>query len=293
MTCAVSCCVCMASIVMTAPARSANAFSSSRTAGISLDFSSTATCPRTVPMPCARAATRCGAFRSLSFAPRTVLPSIAITSRPPARTARVHSHAPRTRSSTSALTRANTRRKVDSSAGPTAAPSASSTSGPASAAHCPIAANDRDPAITAAIPTASSPASGYRRPRLFRGSGTWARRSRRYWLRAAGIGEDGIGGRASLVAGDGERENFHRSARSLPATPRHAGPITCRYDTANHRLITTLRGRLLLANIQLAGGLRHRPAWHRIGQVMPVTGAVLARAATAARRQGQARGFQY
>jgi len=35
-------------------------------------------------------------------------------------------------------------------------------------AHCPIAANDLDPAITAAIPTASSPASGCRRPRLFR-----------------------------------------------------------------------------------------------------------------------------
>ena len=34
-----------------------------------------------------------------------------------------------------------------------------STSGPASPAHCPIAANDLDPAITAAIPTASSPAS--------------------------------------------------------------------------------------------------------------------------------------
>ena len=29
----------------------------------------------------------------------------------------------------------------------------------ASAAHCPIAANDLQPAITAAIPTASSPAS--------------------------------------------------------------------------------------------------------------------------------------
>jgi hypothetical protein len=39
-------------------------------------------------------------------------------------------------------------------------------------------------------------------------------------LRAAGIGEDVIDGRASLVAGDGERENFHRSARALPARPR-------------------------------------------------------------------------
>ena len=33
-------------------------------------------------MPCARAATRCGAFPSLLFAPRTVLPSMAMTSRP-------------------------------------------------------------------------------------------------------------------------------------------------------------------------------------------------------------------
>jgi hypothetical protein len=61
----------------------------------------------------------------------------------------------------------------------------------------PIAANDRDPAITAAIPVASSPASGCRRPRLFRGSGTWARRPSRYWLRAAVIGADVIGGRVS------------------------------------------------------------------------------------------------
>ena len=156
---AVSCCVCMASIVITAPARSANTFSRSRTAGISFDLSSTATCPRTMPMPCARAATRCGAFPLLLFAPRTVLPSTAITSRPPACTALVCSQAPRTQSSASALTSPKARRNVDSSAGPRAAPSAASTSGPASAAHCPIAANDRDPAITAAIPTASRPAS--------------------------------------------------------------------------------------------------------------------------------------
>ena len=160
MTCAVSCCVCIAPIVMTAEARLANAFSRSRTAGISLDFSSTATWPRTAPMPWARAATRCGALLSLPFAPRTVLPSMAMTSRPAARTALVYSQAPGTRSSTSGLTRANVRRNVDSSAGPRAAPSTASTSGPASADCCPIAANDRDPAITAAIPTSSSAASG-------------------------------------------------------------------------------------------------------------------------------------
>ena len=80
MTCAVSLCVCIASIVMTAPARPVNALSSSRTAGISFDRASAATWPRTAPMPCASAATRCGAFPSLSFAPRTVLPSTAMTS---------------------------------------------------------------------------------------------------------------------------------------------------------------------------------------------------------------------
>ena len=223
MTCAVSCWVCIASIVMIAPARPSNALSSSRTAGISLDFSSTATWPRTAPMPCARAATRWGAFPFLLFAPRTVLPSMAMTSRPSDCMTRVQSQAPMTRSRTSALTSANARRKVDSSAGPRAAPSTASTSGPASAAHCPIAANDLAPAATAAIPTASSPASVCRRPRFFRGSGTWASRSSRYWLRAAGTGEDGIGGRASLVTEDGERENSHRSARAPPATRSHAG----------------------------------------------------------------------
>ena len=66
---------------------------------------------------------------------------------------------------------------------------------------------------------------------LLRGSGTWASSSRRYWLRAAaGMGEDDIGGRASLVADDGERENFHRSARALPVTRRHAGHISRYYD---------------------------------------------------------------
>ena len=160
--------------------------------------------------------------------------------RPPACAALVCSRAPGTRSSTSALTRAKARRKVDSSAGPRAAPSTASTSGPASAAHCPIAANDPGPAITAAIPAASSPASACRRPRLFRGSGTWARRSRRYRLRAAGIGEDVIGGRVSLAAEDGERRNFHRSARTLPAARGHAGPINPRYDTAGHSLNSRL-----------------------------------------------------
>ena len=43
------------------------------------------------------------------------------------------------------------------------------------------------------------------------------------------MGEDGIGGRASLGADDGERENFHRSARAGPCPPPadtpHALPV--------------------------------------------------------------------
>jgi hypothetical protein len=52
------------------------------------------------------------------------------------------------------------RRKVDTSARPRAAPMTARTSWLASAAHCPIAPDDLAPAINAAIPTASSPASG-------------------------------------------------------------------------------------------------------------------------------------
>lgn len=39
--------------------------------------------PGTVPRPWARAATRCGAFPSFPFVPRTVFPSMAMTSLPP------------------------------------------------------------------------------------------------------------------------------------------------------------------------------------------------------------------
>ena len=111
-------------------------------------------------MPCASAATRCGAFPVLSFAPRTVLPSIAITSRPLACAALVCSQAPRTRSSTSGLTRANARRNVDSSAGPRPRPARPA---PPRRRRRPTARSRRttvDPAITAAIPTASRPPGG-------------------------------------------------------------------------------------------------------------------------------------
>jgi hypothetical protein len=44
----------------------------------------------------------------------------------------------------------------------------------------------------------------------------------------------------SLVAEDGERENFHRSVRALPAARGHAGRITRRYDIAGHTLNSRL-----------------------------------------------------
>jgi hypothetical protein len=44
----------------------------------------------------------------------------------------------------------------------------------------------------------------------------------------------------SLVAEDGECENFHRSVRALPAARGHAGRITCRYDIAGHSLNSRL-----------------------------------------------------
>jgi hypothetical protein len=52
--------------------------------------------------------------------------------------------------------------------------------------------------------------------------------------------EDVIGGRVSLVAEDGQCENFHRSARALPAARGHAGYITCRNDIAGHSLNSRL-----------------------------------------------------
>jgi len=46
----------------------------------------------------------------------------------------------------------------------------------------------------------------------------------------------GVGPIAALAAGDGERENFHRSARASPATCGHAGRFTRCYDIAGHSL---------------------------------------------------------
>jgi hypothetical protein len=93
---------------------------------------------------------------------------------------------------------------------------------------------------TAAIPTASSPASACRRPRFFRGSGTWARRSRRCWQRAAAMGEDVIGGRCPSWQAMVSVKNFHRSARAPSASCGHAGRSIRRYDIAGHTINSRL-----------------------------------------------------
>jgi hypothetical protein len=157
---AVSVWVCIASTVTTAAVRSKHA-SRSRAAGISLLFAAMATCPSTVPVAWSRAASKCGASCPVCLrflAPRTVLPSRAITRRPCTTSLRVHSHAPSTWSSRSASSRANSLRRVDSS-GAAASPIRTRSSPGRSAAHSPIAANERAPATTAVTATASTPAS--------------------------------------------------------------------------------------------------------------------------------------
>jgi hypothetical protein len=124
----------------------------SRTAGISFDSASTATWPRTAPMPCATAATRCGAFLSLFLAPRT-LPGRGQGPGWPARRAGI------------------------------GGPPADRGERPGSRGH------RRDP-------DGQQPGQRMTAPRRWRGSGTRARRSSRYRLRAAAVMEEGgIGGR--------------------------------------------------------------------------------------------------
>ncbi len=195
---AVSCWVCIASTVTTTPASSKPA-RRVRTAGISLLLAATASCPSTVPLAWSNAATRCGAPGSRRRAPRMVLPSIAITRRPPCTVVRVHSQAPITAARASASRRPNTRRNVDSS-GARPGPSPVVPAGVCAAAHSPIAANERAPVMTALNPTASSCDSGCRTPRRARGSGTAANNvssavsSATRSDPAAAVGEDGMSG---------------------------------------------------------------------------------------------------
>jgi len=192
MSSAVSCCVCIASTVTTTSCRS-NSPRRSRAAGISLLLAAVATWPSTVPAVWSNAATRCGAAVVGVRAPRTVLPSRAMTRRPPTTWVRVQQNAPMTVSRMSASTRVNTRRIADSLG--RVAPSSASSSAGVSPTHSPIAANERAPASTAANPTASSPGNACRTPRGSRGSGTRPNRAIRPEPRCRGAwGETGRDG---------------------------------------------------------------------------------------------------
>lgn len=109
---------CIASTVTTVPARSttpARWVNSVRTVGISLVFSSTAACPITTPRRWSNAATRCGVTAPARRAPRTVLPSRAITRRPATTVVVVHIQTPITASNADGSNRANTRRNTEAS----------------------------------------------------------------------------------------------------------------------------------------------------------------------------------
>jgi hypothetical protein len=73
------------------------------------------------------------------------------------------------------------------------------------------------------------------------------------------MGEDVIGGRASLVAGDGTRRNFHRSARALSAARSQAGLLIPRYDTAGHSLTSGLAVSLLPEIMPIQPGVSQLP----------------------------------
>jgi len=111
-------------------------------------------------------------------------------------------------------------------AGPRTAPNPASTPAPAPAARRPNPANDPEPAVAAATPTACSPASQCRRPRLFREPGNGQADQQ-----GTGRGQQPPGtttaraGRRRLAADDGQCESSHRSARTPPATPRPARHI--------------------------------------------------------------------
>ena len=136
--------------------------------------------PQYHPRGVVQSGDRCGATSPAAFAPRTVLPSTAITRRPPSRTTRVRICAPTTASSSSPSVRVNTRRIV-ASHGRRAPliPSRASTPDSASATHSPIAVNERAPARTAANATASNGANRCRTPRRARGSVTCSNSSSR------------------------------------------------------------------------------------------------------------------
>jgi hypothetical protein len=176
-----------ASAVTSAPLMSIPS-SSGLTCVISFVLASTSRWAITARAPVIIAASRCGAFPSLLLAPRTVLPSSAITSVPasasPASTW-VASQAPNAAASACPSSLRSTRRNVGSDGGTRlsfrfrCASRASSASGGTSRAHSAIAATESAPAIAAATANASTTAARCRIPCLRRRSGTPSRHSNR------------------------------------------------------------------------------------------------------------------
>ena len=82
MSLAVAVCVCIASTVTSHRTRRGSSFRSSRTHGISLLFSATASWPSTSRAPWANTDTRCVAAAFARSAPRRVLPSRAMGTSP-------------------------------------------------------------------------------------------------------------------------------------------------------------------------------------------------------------------
>ena len=140
--------------------------------GISLVLAPTASWATTVPVCWHNPASRCTRLPAASRAPRSVLPSKAITRRPLIVLVRNHIHAPISSSSLSGARRCRQRRIVDSDGTAPPTPSRASTSGAASAAHSAIATNDCAPASVAPSATASTVVRRCRTPRGLRGSGT-------------------------------------------------------------------------------------------------------------------------
>ena len=148
--------------------------SSSGRAGISLDLSDTPRCPTTTPLARPGAARRWGAGLSPVRAPRKVLPSTAITLRPPMAPTRVRSQDATLASRSSAFTRSSTLRMVDSlgSARPSPGPRSPRSSGPGSATCSRIAPSVRHPARTPTTARHRIAVRQWRTPRLSRGSST-------------------------------------------------------------------------------------------------------------------------
>ena len=219
---------------MTAPARLANAFSSSRTAGISFDFASTAAWPRTAPMPCASAATRCDQVRGL---PRLVLRAADGLAVDRDHQPAAGLHRPGVQPGTEnpvehigadqcegtseggllrrAAGRAQYGQHLRAGIG---GPLPDRGERPRSRDH------RRDPhgqqpgqRVPAPAPLPRVRDLGKEIEQVLAAGS----RDRRRCHRRAG----------SLAADDGERRNFHRSARAPPAARGHAGPINRRYGT--------------------------------------------------------------